>query len=156
MSEESEALAWDHGNGIATTPMKVDCFLDTNILIYAASANETERKKKTRAIELVRTSFGTSTQILQEFYATVIRKPDKPLTPIEALQWIKRVGAQPCVLVDLTLIKIAIEISQRYRINYWDGAILAAAERLGAETVYTEDLNHGQSYGFVRVVNPFL
>jgi predicted nucleic acid-binding protein len=136
--------------------MKVEYLLDTNILIYAASANETELKKKTRAIELVRTRFGTSTQVIQEFYATVIRKPDKPLTPIAALQWIKRLEAQPCVVVDLPLIQAAIALSQCYRINYWDGAILAAAERLGAETVYTEDLNHWQSYGAVRVLNPFL
>jgi predicted nucleic acid-binding protein len=54
------------------------------------------------------------------------------------------------------LIEIAIELSWRYRISYWDGAILAAAERLGAEIVYTEDLSHGQTYGPVRVVNPFL
>jgi predicted nucleic acid-binding protein len=58
--------------------------------------------------------------------------------------------------VDVPLIKVAITISQRYRIHYWDAAILAAAERLGTEIVYTEDLNHGQNYGPVRVVNPFV
>jgi predicted nucleic acid-binding protein len=49
-----------------------------------------------------------------------------------------------------------IWLSERYRINYWDGAILAAAEALGAETLYTEDLGHGQIYGSVRAINPFL
>jgi predicted nucleic acid-binding protein len=63
---------------------------------------------------------------------------------------------QPCALIDPSLIRTAIAVSQRYRIHYWDGAILAAAESLGAEIVYTEDLNHGQSYGSVRVINPFL
>ena len=134
--------------------MKVDCFLDTNILIYAASANETT--KKTRAIELLRFHFGISTQVIQEFYATSTRKPDKPLTPTEALDWIERLEHQPYVMIDLALIKTAMVVAERYRINYWDGAILAAAERLGVETVYTEDLNHGQSYGSVRVINPFL
>jgi predicted nucleic acid-binding protein len=138
------------------THTKVECLLDTNILVYAASANATELRKKIRAIELLGTSFGTSTQVIQEFYATIIRKPDKPLAPIEALQWIKRLAAQPCATVDLALIEIAIAMSQRYRIHYWDGAILAAAERLGAEIVYSEDLNHSQSYGPVRVINPFL
>jgi predicted nucleic acid-binding protein len=136
--------------------MKVDCFLDTNILIYAASANETELTKKTRATELLRVHFGISTQVIQEFYAAGTRKPDKPLTPTEALDWIERLERQPCVMIDLALIRTAIAIAQRYRIAYWDGAILAAAERLGAEIVYTEDLNHGQSYGSVRVINPFL
>jgi len=53
------------------------------------------------------------------------------------------------------LVRIAIEVSQRYRISHWDATILAAAEALGARTVYSEDLNNGQSYGQVKVVNPF-
>lgn len=51
--------------------------------------------------------------------------------------------------------RIAIEQSERFSISYWDAAILAAAEALGADTVYSEDLSHGQRYGRVRVVNPF-
>jgi predicted nucleic acid-binding protein len=47
-------------------------------------------------------------------------------------------------------------MSERFGINYWDAAILAAAERLKAPIVYTEDLNHDQLYGPVRVVNPFV
>jgi predicted nucleic acid-binding protein len=38
----------------------------------------------------------------------------------------------------------------------WDGAIVAAAQSLGAGVLYTEDLSHGQDYGGVRVENPFL
>jgi predicted nucleic acid-binding protein len=138
------------------THTKVEYLLDSNILIYAVSANVTELTKKKRAIELLAGPFGISTQVLQEFCVTVLRKLDIPITPAEALEWLKRFEAQPCVVVDLLLIHAGISISQRYRINYWDGAILAAAERLGAEIVYTEDLNHGQSYGPVRVVNPFV
>jgi len=48
-----------------------------------------------------------------------------------------------------------VEQSERFAISYWDGAILAAAAALGAHTVYSEDLNDGQLYGLVRVVNPF-
>jgi predicted nucleic acid-binding protein len=137
--------------------MKIECFLDTNILIYAALGRGLYETKRTIAHDLVVDSkFGISTQVLQEFYANVTRKTEIPLTPDEALEWIEGLELQDCVTVDQTLIKVAIGISQRYRINYWDGAILAAAERLGAEIVYTEDLSHGQAYGPVRVVNPFL
>ena len=52
--------------------------------------------------------------------------------------------------------RIAVELSELYRISYWDAAVLAAAEALGAHTVYSEDLNNGQQYGRVRVMNPFL
>jgi predicted nucleic acid-binding protein len=41
------------------------------------------------------------------------------------------------------------------QIQYWDAAILVAAMRLGARVLYTEDLNHGQTYGSVCVENPF-
>lgn len=44
---------------------------------------------------------------------------------------------------------------KRYRTSYWDDAILAVAARAGVSTVYSEDLNHGQDYGAVVVINPF-
>ena len=49
----------------------------------------------------------------------------------------------------------ALELVTRYRISNWDAAILAAALESGCEFVYSEDLNDGQDYGGVRVVNPF-
>jgi predicted nucleic acid-binding protein len=137
--------------------MRVDCFLDTNILVYAALGRGAEERKRAKAADLMgRTNFGLSAQVLQEFYTVVIRKPDRPLTPARALEWIEELERQPCAAIDASLVKIAIEMSLDHRIAYWDGAILAAAERLGAEIVYTEDLNHGQSYGPVQVINPFL
>jgi predicted nucleic acid-binding protein len=62
----------------------------------------------------------------------------------------------PTVPTDYPLIVAAVELSLRHGISYWDGAIVAAAEALEAEVLYTEDLNHGQQYGPVRAVNPFL
>jgi len=99
--------------------------------------------------------FGTSGQVLQEFYTATTRKGGSPLTPDEAFAWIEYLVRLPCVPIGAPLVMHAIWVSERYRINYWDGAIVAAAEALGAETLYTEDLNHGQLYGSVRVVNPF-
>lgn len=58
-------------------------------------------------------------------------------------------------MLDASLIKLGIAHAHRYQISYWDGAIIAAAEALGAATVYSEDLNHGQTYGSIQVVNPF-
>jgi predicted nucleic acid-binding protein len=112
--------------------------------------------KRKRAAELIAdTRFGISAQVLQEFYVTVTRKGTRPLTPREAMEWIEQLELQPCVPLDAGLVKIAVELSERYRISYWDGAIIAAAEALGVDTVYSEDLNDGQVYGEVRVRNPF-
>jgi predicted nucleic acid-binding protein len=40
-------------------------------------------------------------------------------------------------------------------LSYWDAAILAAAKQMGCRAVYSEDLNAGQDYDGVTVVNPF-
>jgi len=50
----------------------------------------------------------------------------------------------------------AISMEMRYKISFWDGLILQAAERASATVLYSEDLSHGQMYGSVRVVNPFI
>jgi predicted nucleic acid-binding protein len=34
--------------------------------------------------------------------------------------------------------------------------IVAAAQTSGARELFTEDLNHGQNYGGILVINPFL
>ena len=47
-------------------------------------------------------------------------------------------------------------ITERYQLRYWDAAIVAAAVRLGAPVLYSEDLNDGQTYDGVKVVNPSL
>ncbi len=137
--------------------MSVDAFLDTNVLVYAATGRGKERAKRARALELIdEIDFGLSAQVLQEFYVTVVRKVETPLSPGEAFAWIEQLEAFPCQALDPAIVKLGVEVSQRHRISYWDGAILAAAETLGARTLFTEDLNHDQTYGSVRVVNPFL
>jgi predicted nucleic acid-binding protein len=137
--------------------MSVECFLDTNVIVYAATGRGAENAKRERALELIETrDFGLSAQVLQEFYVTVVRKIEVPLAPAEALEWIEQLEVFPCLPVDSGLVKIAAELSSRHRISYWDGAILAAAESLGAPTVYSEDLGNGRHYGPVQVLNPFL
>jgi predicted nucleic acid-binding protein len=137
--------------------MSVDCFLDTNVLVYAACSAEADARKGRKALDLVqRLDFGLSAQVLQEFYVTVTRKIRKPLSPALAVALMDEYRVFPTVPTDYPLIVSAVELSLRYGISYWDGAIIAAAEVLEAPTLYTEDLHHGQHYGRVRVVNPFL
>jgi predicted nucleic acid-binding protein len=136
--------------------MTVEVFLDTNILLYAATASPSETVKQDRAYELIAADdFGLSTQVLQEFFYNATVKTRIKMRPGKALEWLAEIEHRPCVTVDAGVFRHAAEISMRYKISYWDGAILAAAEALGATTLYSEDLSHGQSYGPVKVVNPF-
>jgi predicted nucleic acid-binding protein len=136
--------------------MTVPYFLDTNILLYAAAGRGTAEPRRKRARELILGArFGTSVQVLQEFYHNVTRKIARPLSAANALTWVERLERLPLVETDRSLVKRGIFFSERFRITYWDGAMLAAAERLGAPVMFTEDLNHGQYYGTVRVIDPF-
>jgi predicted nucleic acid-binding protein len=137
--------------------MSVDAFLDTNVLIYAVSSSPAELSKKERALELIEhADFGLSAQVLQEFYVNVTAKIALPLAPDAAVALLEEFKTFPIVWTDYPLIVAGIELALRFGISYWDGAIIAAAERLGAATLFTEDLSHGQRYGSVQAVNPFL
>jgi predicted nucleic acid-binding protein len=136
--------------------MNVKAFFDTNVLVYAAVGAGKDEPKRRRAMELVESvDFGISAQVLQEFYVTVVRKAARPVPAAQAMEWMEQWSAFPCQAIDHQLVRIAVEKSERFKISYWDATILAAAEALGAETVYSEDLSHAQRYGRVRVFNPF-
>lgn len=136
--------------------MIVETFLDSNVLIYAATGRIDAPEKYAVARGLLTTEFGTSAQVLGEFYSNVIRKGDVPLDPASAKRWVELLARKPFQVNDSGVALRAVDLSQRYQIRYWDAAILAAAEKLGAKTVYSEDLSHGQTYGAVTIVNPFL
>lgn len=133
-------------------------FLDTNILLYAAShqALPADEGKHEAALFLIgEGDFAVSAQVLQEFYANAIRLKPTPLTPDVAQQWVELLSESECLAVDQRLVLEGIALSRRFKISYWDGAIIAAAHAIGCTTVYSEDLSHGQKYGDVTVINPF-
>ena len=137
--------------------MTAKVFLDTNVLVYAAVGTGKDDTKRERALALIESEeFGTSAQVLQEFFVTVTRKVARPLSVEQALEWIEQLIAFPCYPIDHRIVRIAVEQSERHKISYWDGAILSAAQAMGCHTVYSEDLNDGQQYSGVRVINPFI
>ena len=77
------------------------------------------------------------------------------LSSADALAFLKGINPATVVAIDYELFEEATKIQQRFQISYWDAAIVAAAKRVNCGTLYSEDLSEGQSYGGVRVVNPF-
>ena len=61
----------------------------------------------------------------------------------------------PVQPVTTEVFRRATELSDRFGISYWDAAILAAADVIRCEAVYSEDMNDQQDYGGLRVINPF-
>ena len=132
-------------------------FVDTNVLIYAVSPSLEEADKRRRAQDLlVEGDLGLSVQVLQEFYHQVTRpNRPQPLTNAQALGFLASIDGFPVQPVTLDLFRAAVDISQRYRMSYWDGAILAAAHAMGCDAVYSEDMNDQQDYVGLQVINPF-
>lgn len=135
-----------------------EAFYDTNLFPYASMQVLPPRDKPKRAVArqlIANAGFGTSTQVLAEYYANAVRKGAVPLTHDQAMEWVDLMTDRPCIAVDAGIVLTGARLAARYRISYWDGAIVAAAHQLGVTTIFTEDLNDGQRYGGVMVVNPF-
>lgn len=133
-------------------------FVDTNVLVYAHDASAGEKHNRARALveELWETGTGClSVQVLQEFYVTVTQKVPQPLAPEAAARIIECLANWRVHAPDAGDVLEAIEIQRRHRVSFWDAMILRSAGALGSEVIWSEDLNPGQQYGKVKVVNPF-
>ncbi len=143
---------------VAKTCMASRTFFDTNVLVYLFDADSPDKQVRARDALSERLEGGTvavSTQVLQEFFVTVTRKLARPMGADEAESALLRLMELAVVPVDPDLILAAAVSSRRDRISFWDALILSAAAVAGCEEVLSEDLQHGRSFGRVRVVNPF-
>lgn len=139
--------------------MKHQAFVDTNILLYAF--DHEAGLKHDVAKKLITTLWKenrgvVSTQVLQEFTVNLQKKVKPPPSIRDIKAAVQALLSWAVVVNDGAAVLEAIEIQQRYQLSFWDALIILAADRSGATLLYSEDLNHGQSYGNIRVENPFL
>ena len=128
-------------------------FVDTNVLIYAVSTTAEDEQKRRRALELLaRRDLALSVQVLQEFYVQSTR-PSRPgaLTHAEAVAFTESLRRFPVQAITIDVLHTALSICERFRLSYWDSAILAAARLSGCDI----DLSAEQDYDGLRVDNPF-
>jgi predicted nucleic acid-binding protein len=134
-------------------------FVDSNVLIYAhdRDAGVKQQQAAEQLTELWESGFGRlSTQVLQEFYVNVTQKVKRPLPRSVAREIIRNYGPWvESALTPSTVVR-ASEISEAWKLSFWDGMIFAAAEQDSAEQLLSEDLQHEQVVAGIRVVNPFL
>jgi predicted nucleic acid-binding protein len=132
-------------------------FVDTNVLLYAASTAPEEEGKARVARDLLESDdLALSVQVLQEFYVQSTR-PSKAerLTHGQAAALVEAFLRFPVQETTVALLTSALEAEERFEIAYWDAAVVEAARLLGCEIVLTEDLSAGRDYDGVLVVNPF-
>lgn len=132
-------------------------FVDTNILLYFASTAVEDAPKSHIARSLMEEDdLALSVQVIQEFYAQATRPSRQdPLIHEDAMLLIESWSRFPVQRIDFEIVLAALSTKHRYQISYWDAAIIEAARAAGCDVVLSEDLNRGQDYGGVRVLNPF-
>ncbi len=131
-------------------------FIDTNVLIYAVDARDARKQQAAKAIVMgARNSsdYVISSQVLNEFSNVAINKLGK--TRLETRAFVQ-------LFMDIGSIAVcpewtiqALDIMERYGIQFFDSLLLAAAESVGCDEILTEDLGDGQIYCGIKAVNPF-
>ncbi len=138
--------------------MSAVVFVDTNVLVYSRDSSEPEKQSGAIAWmeHLWRTRGGRlSFQVLSEFYVTVTDKLEPGLDPGSARGDVRALFHWRPIPVDAAVIEVAWSIQERYRLAWWDALIVGAAQVADCNYLLTEDLQEGQRYGSVEVVNPF-
>jgi len=128
-------------------------FIDSNVVLYSLSK---DASKQRRALELLASGGLISTQVLGEVANVMRRKLGYQVPAIRGvlLRLIGDCRLHP--LAPSTVLR-ALDIAQQFGFSYYDSLIVAAAQEAGCDTVYSEDLQHGQVVGpGLTVINPFL
>ncbi len=132
-------------------------FFDTNVLVYCIDTSDIRKQKL--ALEVVASCGNAglgilSTQVLIELYNTLVRKQKLPDATAE--QVILAYNDWTCINSDAGLIQDAVTLSIQYKKSIWDAMVISAALRSGAQTLLSEDMQHGQRFDTLTIVNPFL
>jgi predicted nucleic acid-binding protein len=135
-------------------------FLDTNIFVY--SFDHSAAAKTQIAAQLIRTALTTqkgviSYQVVQEFFNVALRRFSQPMQAADAEQYLSTVF-RPLLAVHSSqaLYAEALHLQAQSRLSWYDSLIVSSAIQARCDLLFTEDLQHGQRFGSLKVRNPFL
>lgn len=132
-------------------------FLDSNILVYAYDPSDPRKQRIAQSI-ILRALTGeavASSQVLGEFAATLLHKLTPRAKPADLISLLDVLGPINLIPLDGDVVLRAVKAHAQYGLHFYDGMIVATAERGGCTKIWSEDLNPGQEYFGVRVENPF-
>jgi predicted nucleic acid-binding protein len=136
--------------------MSAPVFVDTNVLIYAMDPSDPGKQKAAKSWREVlwRRRLGRiSIQVLQEFYASVVRI--RPPAREEARAEVRDLLAWDPVIINAAILERAWKMQDRFRFSFWDALIVSAAKAASCGYLLTEDLPANQVVDGLLVVNPF-
>ena len=132
-------------------------FIDTNIIVYANDKRDKQKQLKAIGIikDLMQKKLGTiSTQVLQEYAFVALEKLNQ--THNVVLRQLKLLETFEVIKQTPELIRRAVEIKYLYNINFWDACIISNAEFSNCDIIYSEELNTGQYYSGMEIINPLI
>ena len=136
--------------------MRGGSFLDSNVLVYTDDGGHPAKQKAAVALvgESMRTRAGVvSLQVLQEYFAVVTRKLGVDAATARAK--VELLGAFSAPPIDLDDVLAAIDLHRLHQISFWDAMIVRSAQQARCARIFSEDLQHGQRFDGVEIVNPF-
>ena len=129
-----------------------DRFLDTNVLLYLFSADES---KANRAEEIVGAGGVVSVQVLNEFAAVASRKLKMSIAEIREALAVLRAVCRVETITERTH-DLGLEIAERFGLSIYDSMIVASASLAGCKAILSEDMQDGLIIdGCVEIRNPF-
>ena len=134
-------------------------FLDTNVLVYSIDAAHPAKNRIASAIvgaAIAQQSAIVSFQVVQETLQVITRKVRVVAQDADAGAFLA------AVLVPLwkvqpnpELYQRALDVQAKQGFSFYDSLIVAAALQAGCKRLLSEDLQHGQRIGALRIENPF-
>jgi len=139
------------GDSTGAKAMTAKVFADTNIVLYTIGQ---DAHKASIARRIIAAHPSVSTQVINEVTNVCLRKLG--FTREQAYAFAEEVMRRTEVLpVDELVTRKSAELAIRYQLSNWDALIVAAAVLAGCETLYSEDLQHGQVIDGITIENPF-
>ena len=135
-------------------PTSDSVFIDTNVLVYLYSGDQSDRRKAARSA-VGNGSACVTTQVLGEL-ANVLTK--KFLQPAATVRAVMNEVRDACEVHNVTpeLIDAALRLREQYHYAFYDSLIIAGARATGSAILYSEDLQHGQVIdGVLTIRSPF-
>ena len=136
--------------------MPAEVFLDTNIVVYSFDSDSPAKQRKAREI-LAGSTWFVSWQVIQEFSFVALHRFKVPLKPQDLSDYISiKLWPRCRILPSEVILTKAIAIQARYSFRYYDSLVVASAIAGSAKTLFSEDLQHGQTIDSLTIKNPFL
>lgn len=128
--------------------------VDTNILLYSIDLFDPVKREK--SIELIAQSPYISSQLISEFSNVCLRRWKFPKEKVSTIVT-SMVGKCGFIPVTRQIILRAMEIMEKYRLQFFDAIVITAALEEGCRIFYSEDMHHNLLVEkTLRVINPFI